>query len=166
MSTQNERAQQAIDMLPDCFSAELIAKHTKILADTFTRRYGYTEATQRAIDDSVELKDALNDLIVLGEALQANQGFYCKDSTEREDILRAYINAFRIHDTIVEREGSFWNPEKWKQATKEVFEEIGELPGNIVKTILLPTLEGLWPVIAIVGVVLIVVVVIQAKVKA
>jgi len=166
---QTARLQKAIDALPECFFAEDLEDTAKRLAGSLTLDPTWmNEALQSALSGLVLTGKTLFD--EGGDGANAAHGgiagLYCKGSDGYTDFLRAYAGAYRAWDDIMQakaKEGN-WAGDLIK-ATKSFFKDAGDGIGKLGSGALLDLFKGLWPVIALLGAIIVGVVIIAVVTK-
>ena len=169
-AAQTARLQSAVDALPSCLFAEDMIDVTKRLASTMT------------FDDpswnTEELTSNLTDLKLVGERLQNEggdppnpahsniAGLYCKGSDGYTDFLRAYAGAYRAWDSVMQAKRSEGN---WAgqliEGTKKFFKDVGSGVSGLARDSLTDVFKGLWPVFALIGGILLVIVIVAVVTK-
>ena len=167
---QTARLQRAVDALPSAIFAEDLADVTARLAKSLTP------------DDpswiTSDLAAALSDLTLTGKRLQDEGGdgpsaahsgisvLYEKGSDGYTDFLRAYAGAYRAWDDVMQARvtGANWATDLIN-GTKSFFKDVGSGVGGLAKGALGDVFKGLWPVFALIGAILLVIVIVAVVTK-
>jgi len=167
---QTARLQLAVDVLPSAIFAEDMVDITNRLAKSLTPTNpswitsdlaaalsGLTYTGQRLKDEGGDGPSAAHSGI---------SGLYEKGSDGYTDFLRAYAGAYRAWDDVMQAKatGKNWATDLIS-GTKSFFKDVGSGVGGLARGALGDLFKGLWPVFALIGAILLVIVIIAVVTK-